>query len=311
MNCDCVSIVVPFLNECEGIERFCGEIDNYASTLEFGIELILVDDGSTDNTVDIILAYKFKNIYSAKLIRLSRNYGMHAAIRAGLQYTSSDICTWMGCDLQEPFDFIAKSYNKILEGYDAVYIDRKTLRVSVFNRFFSTIYTYLIRHFAVKNYTDGGTSIIVFNLKIKEYLNDNVETNSLLMLQIIDAGFKHCTLSLDFGERQWGKSRWSISKKIKVFIDSFVSFSFMPIRLVSIVGIIMFVAGLVDGIVILIRYFAGITAPLGYPTIVSLLVMGFGITNISLGIIAEYLWRTYDAARNRPAFIVSEEIDVK
>lgn len=306
-----ISIVVPFLNERDGIEQYCATLDEYSLKRDFEMELIFVDDGSTDGTSDIVKRFQFKNIVHVRIIRLSRNYGMHAAIRAGLARTAYEICTWMGSDLQEPLEFIEESYRLVKSGYDAVYIDKKTVGVSRTNRMFSKIYTRMMRKYAVSNYTDGGTSVIVFNSKIKNYLNENVEKNSSIMLQIMDAGFKHCTLSLDFGKRKLGKSKWSLRMKIKLFIDSFVSFSFMPIRFVSIVGVAMFIIGLMDGLFIIIRRIMGVDAPWGYPTIVSLLVLGFGITNISLGIIAEYLWRTFDASRNRPAFVIDDETIVK
>ena len=306
-----ISVIVPFYNESEGIIEYCKTMDEFASKAFFSIELVFVDDGSTDNTVEVLRSFLFNSIKNAKIVRLSKNFGMHAAIRAGLKLSHYDICTWMGCDLQEPLEFITEAVERINLGFDAVYVDKRTIGISRMNRFFSKVYSYMMKKFAVSNYSDGGISVIVFNSKIKEYLNSNVESNSSIMLQIIDTGYRFCTISLDFKERAFGQSKWSLRKKIKLFIDSFVSFSFMPIRLVSIIGIIMFAIGIVDGTAIVVRKIAGVSAPLGYPTIASLLVMGFGITNISLGIIAEYLWRTYDAARKRPTFIISDEIVIK
>lgn len=306
-----MSIVVPYLNEREGIVSFCNSIDTYAVELPFEIEVIFVDDGSTDHTSDKLLDYQFVNIKYIKLIRLSKNFGSHAAIRAGLLYASFNICTWMGCDLQEPIEFLRLSHEKILSGYDAVYVEKKSVKVSMTNRGFSRIYSFLMRKYAVKNYSSGGISNIVFNKNIKSFINDNIETNSSIMLQIIDAGYKSTTISLDYKERFAGVSKWTLSKKIKLFIDSFVAFSFMPIRMVSIVGVVMFIIGLIIGITTMINKFIVPSVPIGYSTLTSIMALGFGITNISLGIIAEYLWRTYDAARKRPAFIISEVMDMK
>ena len=98
---------------------------------------------------------------------------------------------------------------------------------------------------------------------------------------------------------------------LKLFIDSFVAFSFMPIRLVSIIGIVMFVLGLVLGIFTIVNKIINPAVPIGYSTLAAIMALGFGITNISLGIIAEYLWRAYDAARKRPVFIISDIMDLK
>ena len=305
-----LSIVVPFLNEEEGIVAFCDAIDEHSTVLDFPIEIVFVNDGSTDKSVELIRQYDFKNLKKVKVVDLSRNFGSHAAIRAGVANAYYDNCTWMGSDLQEPIEFLALSFEQLKAGYDAVYIEKKTVKVSVFNRAFSKMYSRLMRKYAVSNYSSDGISVIVFNHKIKKLLNDNIESNSSIMLQIMNSGYKYTTLSLDFHERSAGKSKWTLSKKIKLFIDSFVAFSFMPIRLVSIIGIIMFFVGLIAGIVVVVNKFINPSAPLGYSTVAVILLVGFGITNISLGIIAEYLWRAYDAARKRPVYIVSEVYDL-
>lgn len=305
-----ISIVVPFLNESEGIELFCTTLDAHAETLSFPVELVFVDDGSTDDTVEKLTGFSFQHVANAKVIRFSKNYGSHAAIRAGFLYASYDICTWMGSDLQEPLEFLAETWQKIQEGYDAVYIEKRTVGVSAGNRAFSKIYSHLMQKYAVSSYSSGGISVIVINRKIRDYLNANVEGNSSIMLQIMDAGFRYCTLSMDFHERATGVSKWTLKKKIKLFIDSFVAFSFMPIRLVSIVGVVLFLLGIVIGVGAIINKIVTPQAPMGYTTLICLLALGFGVTNIALGIIAEYLWRTYDAARKRPVFLISEEIDL-
>lgn len=301
-----VSVAVPFLNEAEGIRQYCSAMDLYAGNVGFPIELVFVDDGSTDDTGKIIASYIFQNIQKVKLVTLSKNFGSHAAIRAGIMHASYDICTWMGSDLQEPVAFLEMSYEKIQQGYNAVYIEKSSVRVSRVNRGFSRVYSALMKKYAVSNYSSGGISNIVFDKGIKEFLNRNVESNSSIALQIMDAGYKNITISLDFGERVAGVSKWTLSKKVKLFIDSFVAFSFAPIRLVSLVGVAMFLAGLVLGLVSVINKIANPAVPVGYSTLACIMALGFGITNISLGIIAEYLWRAYDAARRRPVFIISD-----
>lgn len=306
-----MSIVVPYLNEAEGIEQYCKAVDEFSSTIQFPLEIIFVDDGSTDNTSQLIREYSFQNIKKIKMVSLSKNFGSHAAIRAGVLHSSYDICTWMGSDLQEPFELLTIAYTRIESGYDAIYVEKNSVKVSPANRLFSKMYSALMRRYAVKNYASGGISNIVFNRKIIDFLNKNIESNSSIMLQIMDAGFKNCTISLDYHERSAGVSKWTLSKKIKLFIDSFVAFSFMPIRMVSIIGAIIFLIGVIIGISTLINKIINPVVPIGYSTIASILALGFGITNISLGIIAEYLWRTYDAARKRPTFIISDVTDIK
>ena len=165
-----LSIVVPFLNEKEGIEICCTTLDEYAKELDFPIEVIFVDDGSTDNSIELIRKYQFQHVKAVEVLSLSKNYGSHAAIRAGVSRASFDICTWMGSDLQEPKEFLVHSYAKIQEGYDAVYVEKKSIKVSKANRGFSRIYSTLMQKYAVKNYSSGGISNIVFNRKIIDFL---------------------------------------------------------------------------------------------------------------------------------------------
>jgi dolichol-phosphate mannosyltransferase len=137
-------------------------------------------------------------------------------------------------------------------------------------------------------------------------VNKNVEANSSIFLQILGLGFRQESISYKKRERQTGVSKWTLSKKIKLFIDSFVAFSYAPIRFVTIVGIIFFIVGMIWTLYIVIRkiFFQDLAA--GWPALMSILMIGFGITNISLGIIAEYLWRTLDASRKRQVYIIDE-----
>ncbi len=306
------SIIVPFLNEEETIGKFCVEIDQYAKTVEFPIEVVFVDDGSKDRSVDIIKKYVFNNIDSAKIVRLSKNFGSHAAIRAGIKNIRYGMCTWFGADLQDPFEIISIAFDKITNGgVDIVCFGRTSTDVPTLTKFFSGMYSRLIRKYAVERYEENGIQTIAYNKKIIDYLNNNVETNSSIGLQILNAGFDMETVLLDFKAREAGKSKWTFSKKVKLAIDSFVSYSFLPIRMVSIVGMMLFITGVVGCGFTVVYKLLNPLVPAGYSTLICVLVLGFGITNISLGIIAEYLWRTLDAARKRPAFIISDLISCK
>jgi len=308
---DLVSIIVPFLNEADCITQYCDFINEFAKDKPFGVELIFVDDGSTDNTVDVIAAYDFTHCRAVKVIQLSKNHGSHAAIRAGIFYAQGDYITYVSADLQEPDDMVSVMYEQIRGGLDAVYIEKKKIQISALSRACSLLYSAMMRRWAVKNYGAGGINNIMFNQKIRDYLNNNVELNSSLMLQIIDAGFKHTTVEMEYKDRVSGTSKWTFSKKIKLFIDSFVAFSFVPIRFVSFVGILMSLTGFLFGIITIINRIVNPGIAAGFATLASVLAIGFGVTNISIGIVAEYLWRTFDAARNRPGFIISEIKGIK
>lgn len=306
-----MSVIVPFLNEEKALPIFCKTMNDYVSELPFSVEFVFVNDGSTDDSLKILKNSTFADGISAKIVNLSRNYGFHSAVRAGLINASYDICTWFGADLQEPLEILPIAYEKLQSGScEVIYFSKRSVGVSKLNRFCSKIYSHLMRKYAIKTYSSDGTATVAFGRKVKEMLNENMERNSMLVLQIMDMGFKYESVSLDYHERSAGESKWSLSKKFKLFIDSFVGFSYMPIRFVSIVGIFMFLVGTIGGIFTIVNKFVNPLAPAGYSTIIYVLVMGFGITNISLGVIAEYVWRTLDATRNRPLFIISDTYEL-
>lgn len=310
-NCDGISVIVPFLNEEKALPIFCETMDQYVQELAFPVELVFVNDGSTDGSMQFLTEYTFEYVENARIIDLSRNFGAHSAVRAGIMHASYDICTWFGADLQEPLEILPIAYEKLHNSScEVVYFSKRTVGVSKINRFLSKVYSHLMKKYAIKTYSNEGTATVAFGKKVKENLNNNVESNSHIILQMMDMGYKYESISLDYHARSAGESKWSLSKKIKVFIDSFVGFSYMPIRLVSFTGITIFVLGLVIGVLTIINKFSNPTAPIGYSTLACILALGFGVTNISLGIIAEYLWRTLDVARKRPVFIISEIIEL-
>jgi dolichol-phosphate mannosyltransferase len=209
-------------------------------------------------------------------------------------------------DLQDPLELILTMGEKMKNGADIVWAHRESTKVSWSEKTFSRFYAYLMQKFAFRNFPEKGFDIVMFNRKVADEVNKNVEANSSIFLQILGLGFRQESISYKKRERQTGVSKWTLSKKIKLFIDSFVAFSYAPIRFVTIVGIIFFIVGMIWTLYIVIRkiFFQDLAA--GWPALMSILMIGFGITNISLGIIAEYLWRTLDASRKRQVYIIDE-----
>ena len=307
-----ITVIVPFLNEEENLGKFCDFLDSLSMGKDYTIEALFVDDGSTDRGVDIISNYNFQHCVAVKIIKLTKNFGSHAAARAAICEARGDYCVFIGADLQEPADMIDAMYNEIIQGYHMVCVEKMHVQVGMLNKLTTAVYTSLMKKFAVKNYGSGAVNNIMFDRKVIDFLNDNIELNSSLNLQIIDSSFKSKTIQMDYNRRNAGQSKWTFSKKQKLFIDSFVSFSYAPLHMVTAIGIIMAIIGIIWGIYIVIARLTSSTPPVsGYATLAALLLFGFGATNISLGILAAYLWRTFDVARKRPAFIIDEIIEHK
>jgi dolichol-phosphate mannosyltransferase len=304
-----ITILVPFLNEEENLKRLETEInDFFAREASLNLELILINDGSQDNSVDVIKNCKFPK--NSRLISLSQNYGSHAALRAGILHAKGQYITFVYADLQDSIENVIALYKKAVLGNEIVWAFRRDTKNSFFERIFSDFYSFLMRKYVNKRYPSKGFDVVMFSRKIAQYLNNNIEANSSIFLQILNIGFNHEFIEYKKEKRKAGKSKWTFSKKFKLLIDSFVAFSFAPIRLVSINGIICFVLGLVWSTYLVGRKLILDDLASGWPGLYSTLLLGFGITNISLGIIAEYLWRTLDAARKRPVFIIDDIIEL-
>jgi glycosyltransferase involved in cell wall biosynthesis len=305
-----VSVIIPIYNEYEGIPFLVDSLNAFFGQYpHLNAELIFVNDGSRDRSIERLLEMKHET-YKAKVISLSRNFGSHAALRAGISISTGDLVCFNYADLQDPLDLIIRMEEKIKEGNDIIWAHRESTKVSFGEKTFSSFYAYLMKKFAFKNFPDKGFDIVMFDRKVVTQVNRNIEANSSIFLQILGMGFRQASISYKKMERKTGVSKWTMSKKIKLFIDSFVAFSYAPIRLVTIIGFCMFFLGFLWTIYIISRKLIYHDLASGWPALISILMIGFGITNISLGIIAEYLWRTLDASRKRPVFIIDKIVEL-
>ncbi|MFN8237988.1 MAG: glycosyltransferase [Chitinophagales bacterium] len=305
-----ISIIIPLYNEAEGVPVLVSALNEFfADKQHIPIEIIFVSDGSTDGSFELLQLQTFKN-YSTQLISFSKNYGSHAALRAGIVHAKMEYVTFMYADLQDPLELVFQLYEKAVSGFDIVWANRNNTNNSRFETLFSRFYARMMQKFAFPNFPDKGFDIVFFNSKVTRQLNDNIESNSSIFLQILGMGFAQTSVLYNKKERAIGKSKWTLSKKIKLFIDSFVAFSYAPIRFVSLMGMLFFTFGIFWTVYIASRKLLYNDLASGWPALTSILLLGFGLTNIALGIIAEYLWRTLDASRKRPVFIIDKIIDL-
>jgi dolichol-phosphate mannosyltransferase len=307
-----VSIIIPFLNEEENIVSLVTTLSTYFETeTRFEVEVIFVNDGSSDNSKKLLIEQEHKT-YSSKIISFSKNFGSHAALRAGILNSSGEYITFMYADLQDPIQLISQLYEKIVEGNkEIIWATRNTTNNGFFESSFSKLYSTLMKKYVSSSYPEKGFDIVMFSSKVAKVINQNIEANSSIFLQILTLGFQQDFIFYVKQPREKGVSKWTLRKKIKLFIDSFISFSYAPIRLVTIIGITLFILGISFSLYLLTRKILFNDLVSGWTMLISILTIGFGITNISLGIIAEYLWRTFDSSRKRPVFIIDDIIDLK
>lgn len=301
-----ISIIVPvYYNQDNLLPLYADLKEKVLSKINIEYELIFVDDGSKDKSYEVMknLAKLDENI---KTIRLSRNFGEHSALLAGLSQCTGDCAVRKAADLQEPSEVILDMMKKYEEGNKVVLAVRADREEPITQKAFSNLYAFLMRKLALHNMPKGGFDTFLIDRQIIDLLVKMQEKNTSLMSQILWAGFETATVPYIRKKREIGKSRWTLSKKIKLAYDSLLSFSYFPIKMITSVGFLSFLISLILLVVIIGKKFAGIIDVEGYTSIIMIMLMGFGIIMLSIGVLGEYLWRTYDAARSRPPYIIEK-----
>ena len=176
-NQEIVSIIIPVFNESEGIDNLFKEINEYHLKRKFEFEIIFVNDGSIDNTAELISNHKSLP-YNCRLINFSKNFGAHAAVRAGFLHAVGGFITSLPADLQISFDTIEKLHLNALSGYDIVFGVREENEIGLIENIFSRLYALMMQKYVNKNFPFKGLETLLFNRKVLNIFNENIESNS-------------------------------------------------------------------------------------------------------------------------------------
>ncbi|WML54783.1 glycosyltransferase family 2 protein [Neobacillus sp. PS3-12] len=303
-----LSIIIPVYYNEQNIPFLFDKLnEEIFSNPAYEHELIFVDDGSGDNSYGELLKLQSQDS-SVKVIKLSRNFGSHTAILAGLTYATGDCATVISADLQDPPEIINRMFEKWKSGNKVVLAVREDREESFTQKLFSNTYYKMMKRYALPNMPEGGFDCFLIDRKVITILTSIEEKNTTLMGQILWCGFKTEKIYYIRKEREIGKSRWTLAKKIKLFIDSFLAFSYVPIRFMSLLGVIISLLSFLTGIVLIInKLIIGVNVQ-GWTSLMVLFLFIAGIQMIMMGIIGEYLWRNMDEARKRPVFIIDEKV---
>jgi polyisoprenyl-phosphate glycosyltransferase len=270
------------------------------------IEYIMVDDGSKDGTYEALLAFQKDFPTKVFVLKLAKNSGSSNAVLAGMHYATGDCCVIIAADMQDPPEIIVRLYEHWQRGYKLVLAHRSDREDGFVTRLISNTFHNLMRRYVLPQSPKGGFDLWLFDQQLKEIILKMDEKNAYIPYNFIWLGYEYVSIPYTRRKREIGKSGWTLSKKIKSFIDSFVSFSFLPLRFISIAGLTMGAFSIIYASYLLFqKFFYGINIPGWTSLMVTLLFIGAFIM-VSLGIIGEYLWRTLDAARNRPNFIIDK-----
>ncbi|CAM4332561.1 dolichol-phosphate mannosyltransferase [Paenibacillus endophyticus] len=300
------SIVIPIYFNESNIPYTIPRLKRLQEILpEYEIEFIFVDDGSKDKSLELLLLER-KIDSRIKVVKLSKNFGSMSAIQAGLHYAKGDCVGIISADLQDPPELFVKMITSWEKGNKVVLATRSGRDEAFSQRLFSNSYYFLMRRFALKDYPNGGFDFVLLDKQVVVEINKIGEKNTNIMSLIYWLGYSQDTLSYVRQEREHGKSKWTLNKKIKLFVDSFVSFSYAPIRVMSVVGIFTAILSFLYGLFVIYNAIFGLIPLEGWATIIALITFLLGLIMVMLGIIGEYLWRILDESRKRPAFIIDQ-----
>lgn len=302
-----ISVVSPVYNEegnlREMYQRLCKSLE--ATGMDW--EWIAVDDHSADKTPEILaeLAEKDSRVH---YFRFSRNFGSHAAINCGLREAKGDCMLVMAADLQDPPEEAPRLIAEWQKGYDVVWACRarregESLSVTLPSK----VYCYMMNKMSsFSQKTDTVADFFLIDKKVATAVSKFNEKNASLLALITWLGFKQASIEYVKQARGAGESGWTLKKKLKLFIDTITSFTYLPIRMMSSFGSLTALCGfLYTAYLILWAMFSDAPFPGYASTMAAILVFG-GIQMVMLGILGEYLWRALDESRNRPLYIIED-----
>lgn len=304
-----ISIVIPAYNEEEVIDELANRLKKVMlENNNYDFEVIIVENGSVDSTFEKLVKIHEDNS-RFKIVQLSRNFGCDGGITAGLKYVKGDAAVIMNADLQDPPGMISKYIKKWEEGYEIVYgIIEKRLGVPFLRRFFSSAFYRIINKLTNNAIPENASDFRLVDKKVYSVVNKMEEKNKFLRGIVAWTGFKQIGIPFERPPRYAGDSKADFFTVLKVAMNGIFSFSYFPLKVVTALGIVVSVGSFMMGIVeigLFLKY--GRVVP-GFTTIVLTLLFLFGTLFFILGIIGEYLARIYDEVKQRPNYIVRNEI---
>ena len=307
-----VSVIVPCYNEEESLPIFYNEFVKMTEKLDADYELILVDDGSSDNTYSIFcdLSKKDKNI---KYYSFSRNFGKEAAMCCGLRNASGEYACFMDADLQDPPHLLPEMLGILRSGkYDSVATRRKNRDGEpIIRSFFAKKFYQIINRISDAEIVDGARDYRLMNRKMVDAIISMTEYNRFSKGIFGWVGFKTYWLSYENIERTAGCTKWSFWGLTKYAISGIINFSTVPLDLASVFGFFMTFVSFVFLIIIIVRRLIFGDPVAGWASTMCVIIFMGGVQLFSIGVLGQYLGKTYMETKNRPVYIISKTNDEK
>lgn len=307
-----LSVVIPVYRNEESVPALIASLSDAARKAgqDFGcaFEAVFVVDGSPDGSHALLAQSLPSAPFASQLLLHSRNFGSFAAIRTGLRAATGRYFGVIAADLQEPPELVLQFLERLLAGNcDVVVGCRENRRDSLSTRITSGLFWKLYRKFIIHDIPERGVDVFGCNGAFRDRLLSLEEAHSSLVGLIFWLGFRRAEVSYERRSRQHGKSAWTLKKKVNYLLDSVFSFTDLPIRLLTLFGLVGIMASVALGSVILLaKIFGGIPVP-GYAATVLTVIFFGALNSLGLGIIGAYAWRTYENTKRRPLSIVMLE----
>lgn len=282
-------------------------ISNEMKEANISFELIIVDDGSADNSFNIALQLEEKN-ENVRAYQLSKNFTSHYSIFAGLSQVNGDCAIPIPDDFQIPIKSITEMYRLWEDGEKIIIPCREKRDDPLSTRVFSNLYYKFMNNFSEITFPKGGADIFLIDREIINIINNHISPkNTSSIVEVLRLGFNPAYV---FFTRPSGinkKSRWSFRKKNRLALDTFISSSSFPIKMITSIGIISFMMSVILIIFYTYSKLTGIITVPGWTLLVIFISLFNGIVLLSIGIMSEYIWRIYDEVKNRPSYIIKNK----
>ncbi|MDC7995699.1 glycosyltransferase family 2 protein [Altibacter sp. HG106] len=305
-----LSLVVPVYYEEEVIAQFILETSEALAQLGISYEIVFIDDGSTDNTVQIIKK-QAKEDTRLKLIELSYNHGKQAALTAGITHAKGEYVLYMDPDLQDPPKEIARFIREIEKGYDLVFGVRKEKKDSFVNRIFSKIFWSVLRKFTGLQLPKGLAVMRIFNRRFADQFLRYKEQNRFIEGIFMHIGLRQTHIEIEQRPRFAGTSKFNFRKKMELAFNAIFDFSELPLKLALKMGVFFIIFGILILLAIVILKITIVDFQSGWPSIIGAMIISTGILLFFIGIAALYIGKIYKESKSRPLFSIKELTNIE
>lgn len=302
-----LSIVVPVYGCADCLENLCARISDSVAPVLDKYEIVLVDDCAQDGSWEKIIEIQHINP-TVRGIKLSRNFGQHIAIAAGLQAAKGDFVVVMDCDLQDPPELIPELFEKICEGYDYVLGIRVKRSHSIFRVYGAKLYFGLLSRLTKQKIDPGAGSFSILSRKVVDAFNRFTERDRHYLFILRWLGFSMGSVDYAHAERLAGKSSYSLRALLKHAIDGLFFQTTVFLRWIVVAGMVFSSAGLFFALYLIAQYFLHDVAE-GWTSLATLILVSTGALMISLGVVGLYVGKIFDQTRQRPLYLIDIELE--